>query len=65
MTERKRQLDSICDTLMYYMQELISQAENIEDIGFADLADDLRMTASNIEDIVLSARCRLIRHKRT
>lgn len=60
MTERKRKLESICEELFRYVSDLASLAWLLEDINFPDLADDLRMSASGIEDIARSAHERRV-----
>ena len=56
MTERHRQLMSICDTLDYYRSELTSQACLLEDIGADATADHLRSIASDLEQLTFRMR---------
>jgi len=51
MTDRQRKLDSITDAIYYYMVELVSQANELEDIGINDEAENLRSVADSLERI--------------
>jgi len=52
MTERHRQLMSICDSLDYLRSELTSQACLLEDIGATASEDKLRSIISDLEQLV-------------
>ena len=49
MTEQKRKLDGITDSVYYYMVELVSLANQLEDLGIADEGENLRSIADDIE----------------
>ena len=49
MTEQKRRLDAITDSIYYYMVELVSQAGQLEDIGLTKEGEELRSIADEIE----------------
>lgn len=60
MTEQKRQLDAITDSLYYYMVEIISQADNLEAISLDKEGEELRSIADSIERLCI----RLLNRKR-
>lgn len=49
MTEQKRKLDGVTDSVYYYMVELVSLANQLEDLGINDEAENLRSIADEIE----------------
>ena len=49
MTEQKRKLDSVTDSLYYYMVELVSLAGQLEDLGISDEGENLRDIADQVE----------------
>lgn len=49
MTDRQKKIDSITDSMYYYMVELVSLANQLEDLGIADEGENLRSIADNIE----------------
>jgi hypothetical protein len=59
MTERQKKLDHITDSIYYYMVELISCADDLEDIGFKKEGESLRHVADQVERIGI----RLLNHK--
>ena len=51
MTDQKRKLDAITDSVYYYMVELVSLANQLEDLGINDKAENLRSIADQVERI--------------
>ena len=49
MTDQKRKLDAITDSIYYYMVELVSLANQLEDLGITDEGENLRSIADDIE----------------
>ena len=49
MTEQKRKLDAITDSIYYYMVELVHQAGELEDLGIHDEGENLRSIADQLE----------------
>ena len=49
MTEQKLKLDAITDSVYYYMVELVSLANQLEDLGINDEAENLRSIADQVE----------------
>lgn len=49
--ERKRKIDTITDAIYYYMVEIISQADDLEDIGLTKEGEELRSVADQLERI--------------
>lgn len=49
MTEQKKKLDAITDSVYYYMAELVSLANQLEDLGIADEGENLRSIADQLE----------------
>ena len=49
MTESKRKLDAVTDAIYYYMVELVSQANQLEDLGINDEGENLRSIADQLE----------------
>lgn len=49
MTEQKKKLDAVTDSVYYYMVELVSLANQLEDLGIADEGENLRAIADQLE----------------
>lgn len=53
MTERRKKIESITDSLYYYMIELTSLASDLESIRLDKDGDDLRGIADQIERLAI------------
>ena len=51
MTERQKKLDAITDAIYYYIVEIVSQADDLEDIGLTKEGEDLRSVADQLERV--------------
>lgn len=49
MTDQKKKLDAITDSIYYYMVELVSLANELEDLGVTDEGENLRSIADQVE----------------
>ena len=49
MTEQRKKLDAITNSVYYYMVELVSLANQLEDIGFTNEGENLRSVADQLE----------------
>lgn len=62
MTERKKKIESITDSMYYYMIELTSLASDLESIELEKDGDDLRGIADQLERCAIRIMNR--KHKR-
>lgn len=62
MTDRQKKLDAITDAMYYYMVELVSQANLLEDIGYDKDGEDLRSLCDDLERLAIRIMSR--KHKR-
>lgn len=53
MTERKQKIDSITDTMYYFMIELTSLASDLESIGLEKDGDNMRGIADQLERLAI------------
>ena len=53
MTERKKKIDSITDTMYYYMIELTSMASDLESVNLEKDGDDMRGIADQLERLAI------------
>ena len=53
MTDRQKKIDSITDSMYYYMIELTSLASDLESIGLDQDGDSLRSIADDIERLAI------------
>lgn len=53
MTERQKKIDSITDSMYYYMIELTSLASDLESIRLDKEGDDLRGIADQVERLAI------------
>ena len=65
MTERKKKIDAITDSMYYYMIELTSLASELESVQLGKDGDDLRGIADQIERLAIRIMDKQKRHKRT
>ena len=62
MTDRQKKIDSITDSMYYYMIELTSLASELESVQLDKDGDDLRGIADQIERLAIRIMNR--KHKR-
>lgn len=62
MTERKKKIDAITDSMYYYMIELTSLASELESVQLDKEGDDLRGIADQVERLAIRIMNR--KHKR-
>lgn len=62
VTERKKKIDAITDSMYYYMIELTSLASELESVQLDKEGDDLRGIADQIERLAIRIMNR--KHKR-
>lgn len=62
MTDRQKKIDSITDSMYYYMIELTSLASELESIELEKDGDDLRWIADQLERCAIRIMNR--KHKR-
>lgn len=55
---RHNELVSIHAIITSHVMSIGHDADRLEDIGFPDLADDLRLAASSLDDVALSVEAR-------
>ena len=65
MTERRKKIESITDSMYYYMIELTSLASDLESVQLDKDGDDLRGIADQIERLAIRIMDKQKRHKRT
>ena len=49
MTDQKKKVDAVTDSIYYYMVELVSLANDLEDLGIPDEGENLRSIADQLE----------------
>ena len=65
MTERKKKIDAITDSMYYYMIELTSLASELESVQLDKDGDDLRGIADQIERLAIRIMNRKRKKKRS
>lgn len=53
MTERRKTIESVTDSMYYYMVELTSLASQLEAVGLDKDGDDLRGIADQVERLAI------------
>lgn len=53
MTDRQKTIESVTDSMYYYMIELTSLASQLESVGLDKEGDDLRSIADEIERLAI------------
>ena len=61
MTEQKKKLDAITDSIYFYMVELVSLANHLEDAGIPEEGENLRSIVDQLERLGI----RLLNRKRS
>ena len=64
MTERKKKIDAITDSMYYYMIELTSLASDLESIELEKDGDDLRNIVGRIERLAIRIMNRKSKRKK-
>lgn len=63
MTDRQKKIDSITDSMYYYMVELTALASDLESIRLVKDGDDMRGIADQLERLAIRIMNR--KHKKT
>ena len=63
MTERQKKIESITDSMYYYMIELTALASELESIELEKDGDDLRSIADQVERLAIRIMNRKLKRK--